>query len=142
MGSYGNARLLAHPRYIPLPAHYSATLQKVDDDLLPSIPQRLPLWYQARQGAITASTAALFLGLLEPKTSKHLASCGLHLYAIEGHARLLRALAETRSAERAAVPGIGPFAACAMAMGTVKEDDVILTYLRQMDEQKEYVANP
>jgi len=67
---------------------------------------------------------------------------GLHLYAIEGHARLLRALAETRSAERAAVPGIGPFAACAMAMGTVKEDDVILTYLRQMDEQKEYVANP
>lgn len=45
LGSYGEARLLAHPRYIPLPAHDCATSQAVSDDLLPSIPQRTPLWY-------------------------------------------------------------------------------------------------
>ena len=142
LGSYGNARLLAHPRYIPLPAHDCATSQAVSDDLLPSIPQRTPLWYQARQGAVTASTAALFLGMLEPKTSKQLASCGLHMYATEGHARLLQALAEMRSAERAVATDRGPFAACAMAMGTLKEHDVILTYLQHMDEQKEWAATP
>ena len=142
LGSYGDARLLAHPRYVPLPAHDSATSQVVSDDLLPSIPQRTPLWYRARQGAVTASTAALFLGLLEPKTSKQLASCGLHLYATDGHARLLQAFAEARSAERAGATDRGPFAACAMAMGTVKEHDVILTYLQHMDEQKECAAIP
>jgi hypothetical protein len=142
LGSYGNARLLAHPRYVPLPAHDSATSQVVSDYLLPSIPQRTPLWYRARQGAVTASSAALFLGLLEPKTSKQLASCGLHLYATDGHARLLQALAETRSAEPAGASDRGPFAACAMAMGTVKEHDVILTYLQYMDEQKECAAIP
>lgn len=122
--------------------HNSGTLQEVSDELLSSIPQRTPLWYRARQGAVTASNAALFLGLLEPKTSKQLASCGIRLYATDGHARLLRALAEMSSAERCAAPDRGAFATCAMAMGTIKEDDVILTYVQHMDAQKEYAANP
>lgn len=142
LGSSGRAGLQAHPRYISLPTHDSATSQEVSDALLPSIPQRTPLWYRARQGAVTASTAALFLGLLEPKTSKQLASSGLSLYAIDGHARLQRALAEARSSEHTAAPDRGPFAACAMAMGTIKEDDVMLTYLEHMDTKTECAANP
>ena len=52
------------------------------------------------------------------------------------------ALCRARSAERAGATDRGPFAACAMAMGTVKEHDVILTYLQHMDEQTECAAIP
>ena len=53
---------------------------------------------------------------------------------------MLQALAELRSAERGVATDRGPFAACAMAMGTLKEHDVILTYLQHMNEQKEWAA--
>ena len=142
LGSYGSARLHAHPRYVPLPVHNSRALREVSDELLPSIPQRTALWYRARQGAVTASNAALFLGLLEPEASNQLASDNIRLHPTDGHARLLRALAEMSAAECSAAPDRGAFAACAMAMGTIKEDDVILTYAQHMDEHKECAAKP
>ena len=139
LGSHGEESLRNSPRYVCLPAYDSAACPTPTAQDLPSIPQRTAAWHKARQHAVTASNAALLLGMLEPKTSKELAASKLRLYASEGHSRLCQALSDMRSAEPASnVSGRGPFAACAMEMGTIKEPDVMLTYLQHMDDRKEY----
>lgn len=129
------------PRYISLAARDEPAHDTISDQDLPRVPQRTAAWYKARQGAVTASSAALILGMLEPKTSKELASYGLRLHASEGHARLQQALAKLQGSDhQRSMSDRGPFAACAMEMGTIKESDVILTYIRHMDDRKEYAA--
>jgi hypothetical protein len=139
LGTHGEARLRESPRYVSLPAYDSTACATVTDRDLPRIPQRTAAWHKARQQAVTASSAALLLGMLEPKTSKQLAAHGLRLYSSDGHSRLLQALAHMHRTEQPTrASGRGVFAACAMEMGTIKESDVMLTYLQHMDERKEY----
>jgi hypothetical protein len=78
----------------------------------------------------------------ELASSKEYAAQGLSIYAAGGHSALLQALKEM------AVPGdahtlkaVGPFPACAMKMGEIKEPDVLLTYLDSfMGARKECIA--
>ena len=139
IGSHNETKWRESPRHVSLPACDSSACATVSDQELSRILQRTPAWHKARQHAVIASSAALLLGMLEPKTSKELPGYGLRLYATEGHTRLLQALAEMRSPVQGdSVAGRGAFAACAMDMGTIKEEDVMLTYLRLMDERNEY----
>jgi len=139
LGGHGEERLRQSPRYVCLPAYDGTACAPITGQDLPGIPQRTAAWHKARQRAVTASSADLLLGMLEPKTSKELAACDLCPYASEGHNRLLQALTDMHLAEpMSSVSGRGPFAACAMEMGTIKESDVIVSYLQHMDERREY----
>lgn len=91
---------------------------------------------------MTASNGALLLGMKEPASSKELAAQGLSIYAAGGHSALLQALKEMKAPGDAPAAGVaGPFPACAMKMGEIKEPDVLLTYLDSlMGARKECVA--
>ena len=69
------------------------------------------------------------LGMKEPEMSRELARKGLKVFAKEGRAELLHQF-QILTNPAAAVPEktVSPHSACAMAMGTMKEADVLLTY--------------
>ncbi len=134
LGSYGEAALHAHMRFQSLPSHQQPAASRTQDEDLPHIPQRTGAWFQARRSAVTASNAALWLGMKEPEMSKELASKGLKVFAQQGHLQLLDAFQtltnpDTTESEKR----VSPHSACAMAMGTLKEPDVLLTYAQHMD---------
>lgn len=143
LGAHGEDALTTHRRYVSLQRNHISDLLDVPDALLPSIPQRTPAWFRARQTAVTASSAALWVGMKEHTFSKALASKGLCIYADDGHQALLQAIQELQSA--APLPTApkprSPFAACAMEMGTIKESDVLLTYLNFMDANRECASS-
>ena len=111
------------------------------DDMLPAIPQRTAAWFQVRRGAVTASSAAVWLGMKEPGSSKIFAGHGLSIFAAKGQGELQHAFQQLLSAEPNGPSLVrSPFAACAMEMGTIKEADVLLTYAAYMDATREYAS--
>ena len=137
IGSCGESALRAHERFQSLSSHQQSAASSVQDAELPQIPQRTEAWFQARRSAITASNAALWLGMKEPEMSRELARKGLKVFAKEGRAELLLQF-QILTNPAAAVPEktVSPHSACAMAMGTTKEADVLLTYAQYMDASR------
>ena len=134
LGSYGDAALHAHMRFQSLPSHQQFAAGSIQDEDLPHIPQRTEPWFHARRSAITASNAALWLGMKEPEMSRELASKGLKVFAQQGHLQLLEAFQTLTDPDAAkSEKRVSPHSACAMAMGTLKEPDVLLTYAQHMD---------
>lgn len=93
--------------------------------------------------AITASNAALWLGLKEPTAAKTLAAAGLPVRADTGNADLQHAFAALMAAggQQPLPPAQqrSAFSSCAMQMGSIKEPDVLLTYAQHMDNCKRYL---
>ena len=79
----------------------------------------------------------------EPETSTELTKKKLKVFVDNGRAQLLEAF-QTLSNPGApeAKKEVSLHSACAMAMGTLKEPDVLLTYARHMDASQECVSSP
>ena len=144
-GSSGIDALIAHGgrvRWVPLPSAPQLDVAvRINDASLLSLPlqlfpQRTPVWFAVRALCVTASRGADFLGLLAPPAASTLAAAKLKVHIGSGSAALLevcRALLAARAGNP--LPPSLPsdvYAACAMAMGTNKESDVLLTYLKHL----------
>ena len=135
-GLHGQAVLEEHDRYVSLPPPQEISMGQVLDAQLPHIPQRTPQWFAARRSAITASNAAVWLGLKEPGAARSLAEAGLKVHADIGSAQLQKAWLSLMAATMqlpAPAEERSTFAVCAMEIGTRKEPDVLLTYCNYMD---------
>ena len=78
-----------------------------------------------------------FLGFKAPPAARTLAAANLKIFVESGSAAILEACsgllaARAGSTPPPSLPSSG-YAACAMAMGTHKEPDVLLTYLDHLD---------
>ena len=130
--------LTQHARYTPLPRN-AALLQaeRVSDADLPRLQQRQPGWFAARALSCTGSACAEQLGFKAPLAAGKLASARLKVHRGTGAPALVDAcggILDARSGVARPPPlPSSTFAACAMAMGTHKESDVMLTYLDYLD---------
>src|SRR5206468_1524602 len=127
-----------HSRFMPLPPLPELPPgQPIPNSLLPRIHQGTVEWFEARRNSLTASNCALWLGLKKGSAAKKLAACGMVVHVEAGCTDLQHAFATLMAATgNQELPPAQPrsaFASCAMKIGSIKEDDVLLTYAQHMD---------
>lgn len=102
------------------------------------IPQRTPAWHAQRSVSVTASNAAAFLGLKGAAPLRDIADSGFKVYPkredneLGFRVKVLLAAQHGRQPPAEKPPTL--FTRIAMAMGTEKESDVMLSYTEHMDD--------
>lgn len=133
------AQLDAHQRRIPMAvpecaSNYVPSSSDLPPELalLESVRQGGSLWFKMRQGSVTASTLAVFLGLAEDNIAKFLCSRGVKFAGKTGRSRLNDAFinATTQRQEQQIATPIEAASAVAMRMGVAAEPAIALEYLK------------
>ena len=96
------------------------------------VPQQTPAWHAQRSMSVTASNAAAFLGLKTSMTQKDMAASGFKVYP-KREENVVALLAAPHGRLPAAEKPTTLHGRVAMAMGTEKESDVLLSYAHHMD---------
>ena len=101
------------------------------------VPQRTSAWHAQRSVSVTASNAAAFLGLKSSMTQKDMAASGFKVYPKREENELGFRVAALLAAQHGRLPAAEKpttlHGKVAMAMGTEKESDVLLSYAQHMD---------